>query len=75
MRSEVLERRELRRTKMRVFIAMVVPMLLYRCETWTAQKRHESRLQVTVIRYLRRVEGAAKQDKARNVDIRHKLKQ
>ena len=42
----MLEQRELKKeTKLRVLNAMVVPTLLYRCETWTVQKRHESRLQ------------------------------
>ena len=36
MRKEVLERRELqKRTKVRVFNAMVVPILICGCETWT----------------------------------------
>ena len=39
MRSEALESRELNKeTKWRVFVAMVVPMLLYGFETWTVQK-------------------------------------
>ena len=39
MRSEVLERRELsKRTKLRVFNAMVVPTLFYRCEIWTMRR-------------------------------------
>ena len=46
MSKEVLERRELKKeTKLRVFNVMLVPPLLYGCETWTVQKRHESRLQ------------------------------
>ena len=64
MRSEVLERRELNKgTNLRVFNPMVVPMLLYGCETWTIQKRHVSRLQAAEMRYLRRVEGVTKLDK------------
>ena len=39
MRSEVLERRELsKQTKLRVFNAMVVPTLFYRCEIWTMRR-------------------------------------
>ena len=63
MRKEVLERRELQKTtKMRVFNAMVVPKLLYRCETWTILKRHESKLQAFEMMWtcLGRVEGATR---------------
>ena len=46
MRREVLEQRELKKeTKLRVFNVMVVPTLLYRCEAWTVQKGHKSRMQ------------------------------
>ena len=42
MRKELLERRELKKEmKLQIYNAMVVPTLLYGCETWTMQKRHE----------------------------------
>ena len=76
MRKEVLERRELKKeTKLRVFNAMVVPTLLYGCETWTVQKRHESRLQATEMLCLRRIEGVSRIDRVRNADIRESLGQ
>ena len=76
MRKEVLERRELqKKTKMRVFNAMVVPTLLYRCETWTVQKRHESKIQAFEMMCLRRVEGVTRMDRVRNVEVRKALGQ
>ena len=74
MRKEVLERRELKKeTKLRVFNAMVVPTLLYGYETWTVQKRHESRLQACEMMCLRRIEGVSRLDRMRNEDIRQSL--
>ena len=67
MRKEVLERRELlKKTKLRVFNAMVVPTLIYGCETWTMQRRHESNLQASEMMFLRRVEGVSRLDRVRN---------
>ena len=76
MRKEVLERRELqKKTKMRVFNAMVVPTLLYRCETLIIKKRHESKFQAFEVMCLRRVEGVTRMDRVRNVEVRKALVQ
>ena len=71
MRKKVLERRELRKkTKMRVFNAMVVPTLLNGCESWTLQRRHESKLQAFEMVCLRRVERVTRMHRIRNVEVR-----
>ena len=76
MRKEVLERRELlKKTKLRVFNAMVVPTLIYGCETWTMQRRHESKLQASEMMFLRRVEGVSRLDRVRNEAVRRSLGQ
>ena len=61
MRKKVLDRSELRRvTTMRVYNAIVLPTMLYGCETWTVMKGHESGLQAMEIAQLRRVKGLLK---------------
>ena len=76
MRKEVLEREELlKKNKLREFNAVVVPTLIYGCETWTMQRRHESKLQVSEIMFLRRVEGVTRLDRVRNEDVRRSLGQ
>ena len=60
---------------MRVFNAMVVPMLLYGCETWTILKKHESKLQAFKMMCLRRVEGVIRKDRVRNDEVKKTLGQ
>ena len=58
---KVLERSKLRRvTTMRVYNAIVIPTMLYGCETWTVMKGHESRQQAMEMGQLRRVKGLLK---------------
>ena len=76
LRKLVLDRKELKKsTKMRVYNAMVLRTMLYECETWTLQKRHEGKLQALEMRYLRRVEGVTQVDRVRNEDVRQALRQ
>ena len=57
MRKKMLQRSELRRvTTMRVYNAMMIPTMLYGCETWTVMKGHESRQQAMEMGQLRRME-------------------
>ena len=63
-----MERKGLKKaTKMRVYNEIVLPTMLYGSETWTVMKRHTSRLGVTEMAYLRRVEGVTRIDQVRNV--------
>ena len=45
------------------------PTLVYGCEVWNLSKQHESRVQATQMRVLRRIEGVSRVDKVRNEDI------
>ena len=54
---------------------MVVPTLLYKCETWKVQKKHESRLQACEMVCLQRIDGVSRVDRVRNEDIRDSLGQ
>lgn len=62
-------------TKLRVYNVIVKPTPLYGRETWTLQNRHTKKLQVTEIRYLRRVEGVKRLNRMRSDDLRERLRQ
>ena len=57
---------------MRVFNAMVVPTLIYGCETWT-MRRHYSKVQACEMMFLRILEGVTRLDRVRNEDVRRSL--
>ena len=62
-------------TKLRVYNVIVKPTPLYGRETWTLQNRHTKKLQVTEMRYLRRVEGVKRLNRMRSDDLRERLRQ
>ena len=49
--------------------------LLFGCETWTMQRRHESKLQAFKMMCLTRVEGVTRLDRVRNEEVREALGQ
>ena len=55
-----------------VFNAMV-PTLLFGCEAWTMQRRHESKLQAFEMMCLRRAERVTRMDRVRNREMREAL--
>ena len=76
LNEPVWKQKELsRKTKMKVYNAIVVPTLVYGSETWVLNKHQESAIQATEMRVLRRIAGKRRVDRARNVDIREELRQ
>ena len=72
----VWKRKELsRRTKLRVYNAIVVPTLMYESEMWVLNKQQESAVQATEMRVLRQIVEKRRVDRVRNVEIRKELQQ
>ena len=63
-----------RRTKMKVYNAIVVPTLMHGCETWVLNKQQESARQATDMKVLRRIVERSRVERVRNVEIGEKLK-
>lgn len=58
------------RTKMRVFNAMVIPTLLYSCESWAIKADDLAKLEVFQMSCLRAILGVSRLQHLRNVNIR-----
>ena len=55
--SQAILRRELsKQTKLRVVIAMVMPVLMYGCEAWALRKEQRTKIQATQMNALKRIE-------------------
>ena len=67
------QKEQSRKTKVKAYV-IVVPSLMYGCETWVQNKRQESAGQSTEMRVLRRLVKKSRVDRARNVEISKELK-
>jgi len=59
-------------TKMRLYNALIQPIALYGCETWTLRKAEENKLLVFEMAALRKILGVNRLDKIRNEEIRRR---
>ena len=70
LRDTVWERRGLtKETKLKVYQAVVLPSLLYACETWTTSSRHIKQLNVFHMRCLRSLLHTEWQDKVPDTEV------
>ena len=61
MNEMVLRREEISRsTKLKVVNAIVMPTLMYGCETWSLSKQLQLKVQAMQINVLRRIEGVSR---------------
>ncbi len=60
-----------RRTKLRIFKSLVLPVLLYGCETWTLTSDLERRLNIFGTKCLRRIMGYCWNDFVSNQRLLH----
>ena len=76
LRKTVFGNKELsNEAKMTVYNAVVVPTLVYGCETWVLKDRDKTRLQAAEMKVLRSVVGVTRLERVRNEAIRERLKQ
>ena len=62
-----------RKLKIKLYMTVVRPVLLYGAECWTVRKKEEQILEKTEMRMLRRIKGVTLRDKVKSVDIRKDL--
>ena len=75
LRTNVLERNGIRLdTKLKVYKAVVLPTLLYACETWTVYQRHANKLNHFHLRCLGKLLKIRWQDKTPDTEVQKKAK-
>nr|KAG5695709.1 hypothetical protein BaRGS_022386 [Batillaria attramentaria] len=70
LRNRVLNQHNIRQsTKLKVYNAVVLPSLLYGCESWTSYRRHIKQLEKFHMRALRSILGIRWQDRITNLEV------
>ena len=62
-----------RKLKIKFYMTVIRPVLLYGAECWTVRKKEEQILEKTEMKMLRRIKGVTLRDKVKSVDIRKEL--
>ena len=61
-----------RKLKIKLYMTIVIPVLLYEAESWTVRKKAEQSLKIKM-RMLTRIKGVILRDKIKSVGIRKEL--
>ena len=62
-----------RKLKIKLYMIVIRPVLLYGAECWSGRKNEEEIFEKTEMRMLRRIKGVTLRDKVKSVDIRKEL--
>ena len=62
-----------RKLKIKLYMTIIRPVLLYGAECWTVRKKEKQILKKTDMRMLRRIKGVTMRDKVKSVDNRKEL--
>ena len=74
MSGVVGDRRMPRKLKVKIYMTVIRPVLMYGAEVWTVRKKEERLLETTEMRMLRRIRGVTLRDRMRSADIRRELR-
>ncbi|XP_063585426.1 uncharacterized protein LOC134762814 [Penaeus indicus] len=69
----ISDRKMPRKLKVKFYITIIRPVLLYGAEVWTMGKEEERILEATEMRMLRRIKGVTLRERERSTDIRREL--
>ena len=69
----IIDKNMPRKLKIKLYMTVIRPVLLYGAECWTVRKKEEQILEKTEMRMLRRIKGVTLRDRVTSVDIRKEL--